>query len=88
MTAWFNGVEELGRDECFVCLELDPSNGSFLNSKLYISNWILIYFTRTLQLPAPFNTCTSSKSRREPGCDSKCVNPALSLGFRTYKWSS
>ncbi|PNJ25864.1 TUBA1C isoform 7, partial [Pongo abelii] len=39
--------------------------------KLYISNWILIYFTRTLQLPAPFNTCTSRKSRGEPGCDSK-----------------
>ncbi|PNI49334.1 TUBA1C isoform 7, partial [Pan troglodytes] len=47
------------------------------NSKLYISNWILIYFTRTLQLPAPFNTCTSSKSRREPGCDSKSLTLLL-----------
>lgn len=32
LTAQLNGVEEPGRDVCFVCLELVPSNGSFPNS--------------------------------------------------------
>lgn len=32
LTAGLNGVEEPGRNVCFVCLELVPSNGSFPNS--------------------------------------------------------
>uniref|UniRef100_A0A8D2D1M6 Tubulin alpha chain n=2 Tax=Euarchontoglires TaxID=314146 RepID=A0A8D2D1M6_SCIVU len=76
MTAQYNGVEELGRDVCFVCLEMVPSNESFLNSNWDICNWILIYFTRTLQVPAFFNSRTSSKCRGEPGSVSKreCIS--------------
>lgn len=60
------------REECVLCV---PGIGSFkwILSELKLwnnLNWILLCFTRNLQVPALFNTGTSGKSR-EPGSVSK-----------------
>ena len=71
MTAQFNGVEELGREACFVCLELVPLNMNPFWTQTTKQLKLDSYFTRNLQVPAPFNTGTSRKSRWEPGSVSK-----------------